>query len=376
MLEFSEKRIKVLQVLGSLNMGGAESRMMDVYRMMDRGSIHFDFLIFQKDEQFFEKEVQELGGEIIKLKMPGPGSILRHIRQLRQVMRTGGYDAVHAHTSYHCGLVMYAAWREKIPVRISHARTTSTKRQGIAREIMVALGRALIKLFATDRLAISKDAGSYLFSGKEYTVLPNAIDIERYQVNGERDRALFREELGIPDGAFAVGQIGRFDPMKNHAFSLHWFRQYREQHPDSYLILVGDGPLRKGVQLQTEDLGVQNYVRFTGIRGDVPDLIHAFDVLLFPSTYEGLGGVVLESQAAGIPIVISDTLPTETDMGLGLVQRCSLSAELSVWNQAIDAARDRRHFEKTELLRAFDTKGFSLTYEISALTGIYRKGRA
>ena len=260
--------IKVLQVFGSLNMGGAECRMMEVYRHIDRKQYHFDFLILLSEKQFFEDEVLSYGGKIFKLKMPSPLKVLSHVMQMRKILQDGKYDVVHAHTSYHCGLVMLAAWMAGIPVRISHARTTASKRTGIIKSFMASMGKFLGGKFSTHHLAISKSAGQYLFGKNEFEVLPNAIDVEKFLNVSLQEVEQQRGKHQIPVNAFVIGQIGRFEPMKNHVFTLQWFQQFHQNCSDSILVLVGDGPQRSEMETLAETLGVRDAVRFTADPAD------------------------------------------------------------------------------------------------------------
>ena len=164
--------MKVLQVFSSLNMGGAESRMMDVYRHLDTSKIQFDFVTLSDEKQFYEDEIESLGGSIHKLRSPREVGVYQHIKELRECIRNNAYSAVHAHTSYHCGIVMLASWLEHVPVRIAHARTTGSKSISKAKRLSIVLGRCLIRLFSTYRLAISKKAGEFVFGKGENPVYP------------------------------------------------------------------------------------------------------------------------------------------------------------------------------------------------------------
>lgn len=363
--------VKILQVFGSLEMAGAESRMMEVYRHIDREAFHFDFLVLTLGKQFFETEVNELGGKIFKLEMPSAQTIFRHISAIREILRTEKYDVVHAHTSYHCGIVMYAAWREKVSVRISHARTTGSKRKGCFRIWASIIGKWLVRLWSTHCLAISQDAGIYLFGHKQFEVLPNAIDLDKFQNVTAAEVNACRARYKMPANAFVIGQVGRFEPMKNHAFTLRWFQQFHQKYREAFLVLVGDGSQKKFIEELAEELQLHGAICFTGVVGKIEILLQTFDVLFFPSIYEGLGGVVLEAQAAGIPAVISASLPKETDLGLGLVTRCSLNDSLESWNQAVKASRTTMRPSCKEILRAFDMKKYSLRYELQRLQDIY-----
>lgn len=366
-----ENRIKVLQVFGSLNMGGAESRMMDVYRRLDFEKIQFDFISLTKEEQYFEKEISFYGGRIFKLQSPRKVGIFKHILQMRDIMHKGRYDAIHAHTSYHCGIVMLVAWFEHIPVRIAHARTTGSKQYGKVTKLFQFFGRILVNFFSTTRLAISCEAGKFLFGNKGFEILPNAIDMEKYHCVNECQIKKIKNELEINENDFVIGQVGRFDEMKNHHFTIQWFSQYINIDPKAKLILVGDGKLRTEAEHDVVDLGIQNRVIFTGVRADVNVLMNAFDVVFFPSKFEGLGGVALEAQAVGVPCVESDTIPLETDMGLDLVLRCSLKSNFEIWNSAVNQSKKIIRPSKNDIRKAFNKRGYSLTSEIEQLIEIY-----
>lgn len=174
---------------------------------------------------------------------PNLKHIVSHLRQMGKIMKTGNYDAVHSHTSYHSGLVMAAAWREHIRVRIAHARTSGCRRTGLLVNPAIAFGKTLIWLFSTCRLAVSKEAGEFLFSGHEYEILHDAIDLDRIQSCNNVDISKHKAALKIPEDAFAIGQIARFEWIKNHDFTLHWFQNFSREHENTYLVLLGDGPL-------------------------------------------------------------------------------------------------------------------------------------
>ena len=369
-----QHKIRVLQVLGSLDMGGAESRIMDVYRSIDRKLVSFDFLILKSGKQYYEEEVRELGGVIFHEKMPGINKLFHHINSVRKIIREGRYDVVHAHTSYHCGLIMYAAWRERVPVRIAHSRTTGSKRNGIFKKLMFVVGKILISLYATKRFAISYDAGRFLFGSDDFEVLPNAIDVSKYQATSKERIQELKQEFSIPDGAVVVGQVGRFHPMKNHKFTIKWFSQYVQSHCNSVLILVGDGNLKAEIISLAKEFHIDNRVRFVGIRSDIEEVLHVFDILFFPSIYEGLGGVILESQAAGVPAVISDSIPQDVDLRIGLVYRCNLNSSNEIWSDMVDRAIQSITPNNKIIAEAFEKKKYSLSFENNRLLDEYSKG--
>lgn len=363
----------VIQVFGSLDAGGAESRMMDVFRAIDRSKYRFIFVSLDTSEgQFYEEEIRSLGAEIIKIESPRRTGVWRHFRQLHELFLSlksaGKADCVHAHTSYHIGIVLLAARRARIPVRIAHARTTSSiNRGGLANKLMIAVGKRLIKSFATHRLALNEETALSLYgSVSSIQIIPNAIPLKLYSEALPAD--IYAD---IPADATVICHIGRFQPMKNHEFLLKLFAEYLKEHPDSWLILVGEGPLRPAAESLVKELNIGNRVKFTGLRRDIPQILSRASVFVFPSKYEGLSGVVLEAQSAGVGCVVSDTLPRNVDMGLDMVDFVSLEASVACWVEAIDNSLSKSRPDYEARYAAFDRRGFTLEHEIKLLTSIY-----
>ena len=368
-----DKTLKVLQVFGSLNMGGAESRMMDIYRNLDRDICDFEFLTMLKDDdQYYEAEIKKFGGNIIKIDSPRKSSIFEHIVSLYKIIKRGKYNAVHAHTSYHCGIVAMVAFFAGVKVRISHSRTTGSKQKSKLKGLFLTFGRCLVNVFSSHKFAISNDAGKFLFGKSKFQVIPNAIDVDKYTNISSEEVNNLKTEFNILDDNFVIGQIGRFDPMKNHDFTIKWFAEFLKVKPNAILVFVGDGPLRQEIEKKCHTLEIKDKIIFTGVRGDVPKLIHIFDVMIFPSIFEGLGGVVLESQAAGVPSVVSNSIPHETDLGLDMVTRCPLEDNFDIWNSAILSSTEKVIPNTIEIVNSFDYNGYSIKSVRNKFISTYR----
>ncbi len=178
------------------------------------------------------------------------------------------------------------------------------------------------------KLAGISEFGKKAVDSGKVIVIPNAIDTKKYFYDGDK-RNRKRFELGLQD-YFVVGHIGRFHPQKNHKFLLEIFKCIKEKQEKSKLVLVGDGPLRSQIENQIQKLGIEDSVMLLGSRSDVPEILQAMDVLVFPSLYEGLPGVVLEAQAAGLPCIVSDTVTEEVAI-TNLVKYLSLKREPYYW---------------------------------------------
>lgn len=365
--------ITVINVFASLNSGGAENRTMDVYRKIDKSKYQFDFIsVSTVPNQYFENEILSLGGRIIKLSSPREIGIMAHIRDLIEVFK--GYDSsttvVHSHSLYHSGIVLYAAKKAGIKVRIAHARASQSSSKGIKNEIFIAIGKYLIKKYATHRLAVSAVAGDFLFGGN-YTIIPNAIDIDRYVNFSDDERRKYKKEFSISNNDVIVGHVGRFETEKNHQFIINRFAEFHTNHPQSRLILVGNGTLRNEIERLVASLHLKDSVILTGVRRDANRIMNMFDVVLFPSIFEGLPGVILELQAAGVPSILSTNITQEVDLGLGLVTYLPLE-DSALWLNAISNFLCKESFSTLEERRkAFNNRGLSIEAEIKELTHIY-----
>ena len=167
-------------------------------------------------------------------------------------------------------------------------------------------------------------------SGKA-TLVHNAVDLDYFRFDPE-DRADCRAELQLDD-RLVVGHVGRFNQQKNHSFLLDVFAEIAQKRPDAVLLLVGKGELEQAVRQKADALGIADKVIFAGVRSDIPRVLSAMDVFVFPSLYEGMPNTVIEAQATGLPCVIADTITPEADV-TGLVQYLPLSLEADKWAEA------------------------------------------
>lgn len=140
--------------------------------------------------------------------------------------------------------------------------------------------------------------------------------------------------LGVSDEQTVIGCVARFDVQKNHTFLIDIFSEYKKRDNTAILVLVGEGVLRTEVEEKINQLGLTDSVMMLGMRDDVPDLLNAFDIYVLPSLSEGLSLVMIEGQINGLNFVVSDQVPTETNI-LGKMDFVSLHESASIWAQKI-----------------------------------------
>ena len=196
-------------------------------------------------------------------------------------------------------------------------------------------------VFSDTRIAPSTEAAEFMFgkhciSSGRASLLHNAVDLDLYRYNPEA-RSRIRAELGLSPQTKLVGHIGRFMTQKNHTFLLDIFAALHRRAPESVLLLVGGGELEQPLREKAAALGLIDAVRFAGVRRDVPALLSAMDVFVFPSLYEGMPNTVIEAQATGLPCVIADTITREAAI-TDLLTYLPLSASADAWAQTALAA--------------------------------------
>ena len=301
--------VRVCQVLHGIVGGGSEQVVLNYCsRMRD---IHFDLLYqYEPNPQILER-FNEAGIKCIQVpdKVRHP---IKHLWKIFNIFRKGHYDVVHSHldwymNSYVCFLAMLAGVKK----RIAHHHQAYSKWS-----LLCSLFRIPCKLFATHWLACGDAAavngwGKSAVAKGKVIILPNAIDPERFKFS-ETARREIRMRYGIGENDFVIGHVGRFFPEKNHKFIIALFDEYAKKHSNSWLILVGDGPLQQEIQNAVKKIGLESRIIFAGLQKEVVPYYCAMDVLLLPSTREAFPMTLVEAQYNGLLCVVSDVVPAET----------------------------------------------------------------
>ena len=356
------KPVRILQVVPSTNIGGTEGCVMQMLRQIDRTRFKMDFLVHSDREGYYDQEIRALGANTLRC----PKRWLNYSRHFKRVLlEYGPYDVVHSHVHLFNGYVLRTACRAGVPIRIAHAHATFPGKAEWARYFYLALLKRWIKEYATIGLAVSRAGAANLFgpewkSDRRWQLFDCGIDFMPFHV--KVDRAAVRGELGLPGDAYVLGHVGRFSEEKNHRFLVEIAAEAVKRGKEVRLLLVGDGPLRAAVEQQVAQANLADQVIFLGNRSDVPRLMMGgMDVLVFPSLHEGLPLVLLETQAAGLPSVYSDSVTDEVEVVKALFRRLSLDQAASVWAEAaLSASEASAGISRAEALRIMEQSGFRL----------------
>ena len=326
------KKIKVVHLLGQLDIGGIESWLFD-FAIETSGSIQHTFIVDKSHKGFYEDALLAMDCKIIHI--PSYKKPLKYLAALFSVFRNNKYDVCHSHVSFNNGFVAYIAKRCGIARIISHAhsdRTLYYQNAGPIKRIEISFKILLAKRYSTCCVAVSEDSARchYKTGAPVVNIIPCGKDFHRLVSAAPTS---LKHDLGIAESTFVLGTVGRMESVKNHKFLLEILSQYRDQ--DVCLLIVGEGSLRKDLHKRAVERGLADKVILTGARNDALLILRdVMDVFLFPSLHEGLGLAAIEAQAAGLPVIASLHVPRLIDV-TERISHQSLS-DLCAWTSEID----------------------------------------
>lgn len=364
------KNIKrVAHVLTKMDVGGAETLLMNIYRNIDRSKYQFDFIVHAEEDGYYDKEIKNLGGRVIKIDAPEKVGVKKYGEQLIETLKKyGEYQAVHAHAHFFNGYILMMAKKAGVKKRVSHSHNSSDgAKQTLKRNIYRIAMRTLILWNATNLLSCSDKASKELYgiSSKRAKFIPNSVKFDLFKST----KLDLRKELGVESDSRIIGHVGRFNDVKNHKFLIDTFEKLSNELEKTYLVLVGDGPLKKEMQELVREKGISNRVFFLGLRGDVPDIIQNFDLFMFPSKFEGLPVTLVEIQAAKIRAIIANNITRDLLFTDGLITYLPID-NIDLWvREGIKLLNCTDKFDK-EVIK-FKNTDFDIDSTIEKLVKIY-----
>jgi len=328
---------RLLCLVSAMNAGGAETFLMKLYRQLDKTKYQMDFCVNIFEEGYYDEEIRRLGGKIYQI--PSKSSNAKEFSlQLRDIVSKEGYEYVLRITSNALGF-MDLKIAKKAGAKVCVARSSNSSDGGSLKfKIAHLIGKFLYGRYIDVKIAPSDLAARYTFGNKAYKngdvkILHNAIDLSVYYYD-ENGRDEVRREFGISSTTSVIGHVGRFSRQKNHEFLMRIFNEIHKQNSDTVLLLVGKGELKEQIEELANEMGLSDCVLFAGVRADIPKVLSAMDVFVFPSFYEGMPNTVIEAQATGLPCVISQTITKEADVA-NLVYFESLEENAETWAQKV-----------------------------------------
>lgn len=295
------KKIRVLQVVPSFNVGGAEGLVLTYLRKFDRSCMDMKAVSFYAPSgSIYDEIIKTEKLPVTYLNKKGPLDI-SFVKQLKAEIESFNPDVIHTHMSALKYVVMAGTLGKPIFHTIHSEVFTDA---GIYDRFV---NRFLFKKYKVTPIALHEglreDINNY-YGCTNTVVVSNGIDVDKF-----RNGVSIRDELGIAGESLVLCHVGSFSKPKNHEFLIKVFKKVLEYKPNASLILVGGGVLEDSIRKHVLDEGLDGKVLFLGNRTDVANILKSSDVFVFPSLYEGFGIAVLEAEASGMPAVVSDKVP-------------------------------------------------------------------
>lgn len=360
--------IKVLHIVGKMDMAGLETLMMTFYRNIDRSKIQFHFVSLSGQKGFYDDEIIALGGKVLyppeayNWKNP-----LIFKKWFEGIVSTKEYDILHSHNGGAANIVFAIA--KKYGMRtIIHSHHASTKKdtriKSFGRKISKTLAFRNVDLF----LACSNEAGKFMFGNRQFTVLNNAINVNKFVFN-EDVRIKIRNQLNL-NGKFVIGAIGRLTQQKNPYGLLDIFENTLSTNPACVLLWIGKGELEREIKEKIKEKDLQDNVIMLGAVDNVFEIVQAMDLFILPSFFEGLGIVAVEAQASGLPTICSNTVPKLA----AVTSLCDFEdiEDIQAWTHKITQYIKNPIVRENTSAQIRDS-GFDIIEEASKLTKIYER---
>lgn len=296
-------RLRILHVVESLDRGGLERVVCDlVMEQVRRGHVAEVLCLFTPGA--FASELTASGIRVIAAAKT-KGLDLAVLRELRAATRSGRHHVVHTHNpvaNYYTCAAELTSWRRLPIVNTRHnmgASNPDDRREKLFRLSVARTAKVAMVSPQVSRRFIANG----VVPARKAAVVMNGIPLDRYLLAGPASRAGARALLGIDANAIVVGTVGRQVAVKNHALLLAAAAPLCRANPRLKLVLLGEGELRESLLRQADALGIADALLLPGERGDIPQVLPAFDVFAMPSRSEGHSIALLEAAAAGLPVV-------------------------------------------------------------------------
>lgn len=362
---------KVLYIVYDLHIGGIKCFTLNLLQNLDRNRFNVDLLIASEYSFQEEKELKELGVNIIKVcSIDSKKKKYQYLRELTKVIKEGKYDVIHTHMGQMNYMNLLVGKIFRVPKRISHCHIACnhTVHSNKINKFKDTILQIILNYVSTHRLGCSLEANKFLYGERNLeltNVVTNGIDIEEYRFPINE---CFEKDINVPSDKKIFVHVGRMCALKNSLFLIDIIHELYKIRQDIHLLYVGDGELKDKIKDKIDNYGLKEVITLLGDRKDVPSILQLSDYFLFPSIKEGLGIALIEAQANNKFCFISDTVPLEADLGLCL--RISLEADCKKWANIIDNCITNsihNHYKINDFL----LDKFSIKYTVTQMEEIY-----
>lgn len=358
---------KILLVGYSTNMGGIERFLTNVCKYIDKERFEIGFLIFKGKKVCFQDELENIGCKFYKVTNRKKNYI-QYLKDLKKVYTENDFDIIHFNIMNFSLFerIILASKYSKARI-IIHSHSSGINKVYKKTKFFDKIGRFFCRNIEYEKIACGQEAGKWLFEKKDFLVLNNGMEVEKFKFD-ESNRKKIRDELSISEDTKVLGHVGALVPVKNHKFLIDVFHEYQKLEINSKLILVGEGFLQDELKEQVKKLQIENKVLFLGRRDDTEKIYSAMDTFILPSLFEGLSISIVEAQINGLKCYTSTNVARESDV-TGNVQFLSLDENAEYWAKNIfenDNSRDEEAINRIP-------KEFRIEETVKKLSEIYEE---
>ena len=353
------ERKKVLQFIHGFSMGGAEKLVSEYCLKLNKEKYDVSVLCFHIYQTPYESILEDAGIKVVyasdyiknydKIAFQYPGRLWMLIKRwlfLRKYLRESKPDVIHMHMALSIYILAANLSKNIKMLRTVHNEPKKRWDNSVGRRIDFSATKKMIKKhhlqFITLHDEMRKEVNE-LFDVDNSLVLNNGIDFSVFE--NALPKEVIREQEGIPQDAYVIGHVGRFNKQKNHKLLVEIFAEIYKKNPKAFLLMIGNGSLQKETEIRLKELGLEENYKILSNRTDIPDLMNAMDKFVFPSNYEGLGIVLIEAQKIGLECIISHVGPSAATVS-NLVKRVDLHATAAEWAEEIE----KFHVEEVEYI--------------------------
>ncbi|MCD2502357.1 glycosyltransferase [Clostridium sp. NSJ-145] len=337
------KKIRVLQSVGSLGVGGNEIFVMNFFRNIDKEKFQVDFVIYDDRKMDFYDEVIAAGSKVYICKSNMDNKYLNFlytIKKVIKILRNNKYDIIHCHSCSFIGIFKGAIAGNLVKGTkvISHSHNPGMPKNTFTDEIIRNVSKKYLSRIVDFGFACSDIAGESKYTDKfikssKYAIINNAIEVNKFIFN-ENIRNEMRKKYDISNNEVVIGNIGRLEIQKNQEFLLKIFAEIQNKNSLAKLIIIGEGSLEESLKKCAIKNRIEENVIFAGKVSNPEKYYHMMDTFVLTSFYEGFPFVMVESQVNGLPAVVSNAITKSVNI-LGNVEFVSLDDSVEIWADKI-----------------------------------------
>lgn len=376
-IEYVNNNIKVLECFAEpLSYGGQETFIYNMYSNFKNNKIKYTFFTpYYCDNTKLKDLIKSKKDNLIVCNNSFDNKLRKYyyLKELKRHLKENNYDIVHIHSGSIMALALGAKICKKNGVKRVIVHSHCTGIEGLKHKIIKKLFRKTFLKYTDEYFGCSLDAIKFKFPNeiverKNYSVIKNGIDLNKFKFSQEQ-RNKYRKELNIED-KYVLLNVGRMSEQKNQLFIIELLNKLVNElnEKNIILIIVGDGPLLNKINEKIDNYNLKNNVIILKNRDDVSSIMSASDIFIFPSVYEGLGIVAIESQASGLLTLCSEYVPNEANVS-ELYQIISLDKN-SEW---INLILRNKNSKRKDVIDMIKKNGYEVKECAKALEDYYLK---